>query len=69
MTAVELHSLTLTYGLSSNGEPDLGFAFGENSDPAENLVTLLGMLRMAEDTLIRVARGEIDEDYDDDEED
>lgn len=59
---IELHSLKLTYGLR-NGEPDLGLHYGPDTSPRD-LVTTLGMLRMAEDTIIRDAMGEI-EDADD----
>lgn len=63
---VELYSMTLTYGLRETGEPNLGIAFADGTDPAENLVTLLGMLRMAEDTVIRAARGDIPDDEEED---
>lgn len=53
-----IHTITLTYGIGPDGEPDLGIT--TDGDHA-NLITTLGMLRLAEDTVIREAMGEIDD--------
>lgn len=48
-----LHELTIRYWLDGDG-PRIELV----QDDDDDLVTLLGMIRLAEDTLIRVSMGE-----------
>lgn len=55
--ALIVQRLTVTYSITADGSPDLALHW-END--RSDLIAALGMLRLAEDTVIREAMGEID---------
>lgn len=57
---LEITRIEITAWLSEEGRMVVTTNFGDDGS-ASNLVTILGMLRLAEDTAIRDAMGEIPE--------
>lgn len=64
-TNMVMATITITRELTSDGRDIVGTTFVDGDGDTLALVTTLGMLRMAEDTAIRQAMGEVPEDDDD----
>ena len=58
---VVLATVTLTYGLAADGEATHWQVFDDGNDEWPDVTLLLGMLRLAEDTVLLKARGELPE--------
>ncbi|GAB3192076.1 hypothetical protein [Nesterenkonia suensis] len=61
--AIALGTISISYAIDPDGQPDVGMSFAEDLP----LVTQLGMLALAKDTLLRADEWDDDYDEEDDE--